>query len=290
MNKEQTERVAGDGAFGPYEAPFGHVGRARVVLLTVIDEEFEAVRKVLGLKKNVRHTPYFVSDSDTNDWDVVLHQSADRTNVPVNEEVSRILGDLRPQLVILVGVAGGLCDEEGRGREGIDMGDVLIADYVSYVEFLKLDGKSMRSRAYVIDHPSLPLRRNISQPLSKDFSIRENISIAAPRKKAPLRIHIGSIVSGEKIYGDVNSEIQKQLLEPFDKALAVDMESIGVARAICDGRSSFWYHPRYAIIRGISDLVDSPDNNKKRAQWKKFSANAAAVVAKRFIEMFLEVA
>lgn len=289
MNKEQTEKVLGVAALGPYEAPFGHVGRARVVVLTVIDEEFQAARDVLGLTKNVPNTPYFVTDCDTKDWDIVLHQSADRTNVPVNEEVSRVLGELRPQLVILVGVAGGLCDSKGQGREGIDMGDVLIADFVSYVEFLKLDSGVMRSRAYVIDHPSLPLRRNISQPLSKYFSIRQNISFEPPRKNAPLRVHIGSIVSGEKIYGDVDNEIQKQLLAPFDKALAVDMESIGVARAICDGRSSFWYHPRYAIIRGISDLVDSPKNNKNRAKWKKFSAHAAAVVAKRFIEMFLEV-
>jgi nucleoside phosphorylase len=61
------------------------------------------------------------------------------------------------------------------------------------------------------------------------------------------------------------------------------MESIGMARAVCDGRSSFWYHPRYAIIRGISDLVTAADNNEMRAGWKEFAANAAALVAQEFV-------
>ena len=41
-------------------------------------------------------------------------------------------------MLVLLGVAGGLCDGRGLGRDGIDLGHVLIADYVGYVEFLKI--------------------------------------------------------------------------------------------------------------------------------------------------------
>ena len=81
----------------------------------------------------------------------------------------------------------------------------------------------------------------------------------------------------------MKSHVQQELLKPFDKALAVDMESIGMARAVCDGRSSFWYHPRYAVIRGISDLVSAADNDDMRAGWKDLAAHTAALVAFEFV-------
>jgi nucleoside phosphorylase len=82
----------------------------------------------------------------------------------------------------------------------------------------------------------------------------------------------------------VNSEVQQALLKPFDKALAVDMESIGIARAVCEGRSSFWYHPRYIVIRGISDFVAAPENDQMRAKWKSFAAHTAALVTREFVK------
>ena len=77
--------------------------------------------------------------------------------------------------------------------------------------------------------------------------------------------------------------MQKQLLKPFDKALAVEMESIGLARAVCERRTSVWYNPRYAIIRGISDMVPAENNLDTRDNWKPYAAYAAAMVAKEFI-------
>jgi hypothetical protein len=112
----------------------------------------------------------------------------------------------------------------------------LIAEYVGYVEFLKITEDGTFHRHYAIDHPSLPLKRNVSIPLQKEFDL--SAAITLPQPTIPLtphriitpRIHIGSIVSGEKVMGDVHDPMQKKLLEPFDNSLAVDMESIGMAR------------------------------------------------------------
>lgn len=268
-------------------APTGRVGRVRVGIITIIEEEFEAAKSVFGLHHNIPGTPYFVDCAQAaREWDVALIQASDRSNVPVSADATDFMEDLRPQVMILLGVAGGLCDANNQGRDGIRTGDVVFADQVNYVEFLKIDNNSTRVRSYAIDHPSEPLRKNVCAPISKTFIIRDALDAdhQPPDAEAPCKIHVGGIVSAEKVLGNVHSAVQKQLLEPFDKPLAVDMESIGMARAVCHGRGSFWYHPRYVIVRGISDLVADGENNEQRAQWKSFAAHAAALVARQFVE------
>jgi len=268
----------------PYLPPSGRRGRARVALVTIIDEEFTAAQDVFGLRNNISGTGYFASEaSNGGPWDVVLMQATDRSNVPVTNDVLVLMEDLRPQVIILLGIAGGLCDEAGQGRDGIQTGNVLFADQVSYVEFLKLVPEGLFLRSFAIDHPSVSLRKSVCIPIQKTFCINDHLQELEPPEQRQFKIHIGQIVSGEKILGDVKSHVQKALLRPFDKALAIDMESIGVAKAVCDGRSSFWYHPRYAIIRGISDLVSAEENDEMRAKWKPFAAHTAALVAHEFV-------
>lgn len=267
--------------------PEGRNGRARVGIVTIIEEEFEAARNVFGLDVNVPGTGYFVSGNPAaRQWDVALIQAADRSNVPVYGDVTDFMEDLRPQVLILLGVAGGLCENGNVGRDGIRPGDVVFADQVNYVEFLKIDNGGARVRSYAVDHPSEPLRKIVCVPISKTFRIHDHLDDATqpPAPDTPCKIHIGGIVSAEKVLGDVRSAIQRELLKPFDKPLAVDMESIGMARAVCHGRGSFWYHPRYVIIRGISDLVADQENNAQRTQWKAFAAHAAALVARKFVQ------
>lgn len=266
-------------------APRGRIGRARIGLITIIPEEFDAVKAVFGLDQNPMGTEYFVRNAEATDWDVALVQTSERTNVPAYGDVTAMMEDLRPEILILIGIAGGLCDENRKGRDGIAVGDVVMADYVSYTEFLKLEAGVHKLRSYPIDHPSVPLKAKVSQPLSKIFDLRSALKDRFPQGQDPAcKIHIGQIVSGEKVLGDVSSMVQKGLLAPFDKAIAIDMESIGIARAVCYGRTSFWYHPRYAVIRGISDLVDGEDNGDQRANWKDFAAYAAALIAHEFVK------
>lgn len=265
-------------------SPEGWFGHTRIALVTIIPEEFDAAQEVFGLRENIPGTPYFAGElGERNAWDVVLMQASDRSNVPVMGDVQTLMGDLRPHVIVLLGIAGGLCDENDKGRDGIKTGDVLIADQVTYVEFLKIVPEGALVRSYAIDHPSVSIRKSVCAPIQKTFRIDDHLGEVEPPEPGPFKIHIGSIVSGEKVLGDVNSHIQQGLLRPFDKALAVDMESIGMARAVCDGRSSFWYHPRYVVIRGISDLVSAAENDQMRSGWKKFAAFAAALVAREFV-------
>jgi hypothetical protein len=206
----------------PYPPPIGLKGRARIGLITVIEEEFTAAQQVFQVHTNIPGTPYFAeSNPASRDWDLILTQATDRTNVPFSGEVSNLIQDLRPQVLVLLGVAGGLCDGRGLGRDGIDLGHVLIADYVGYVEFLKITDKGTFHRHYAIDHPSLPLKRSASIPLQKDFDLQSALTLQIPAM--PLnpprviipRVHIGPIVSAEKVMGDVHDPVQQKLISVF---------------------------------------------------------------------------
>jgi nucleoside phosphorylase len=265
----------------------GKLGHARVAVLTVIDEEFDAAQKTLGLHVELEGTPYFSTKPiGERLWDVVLCQSLDRSHIPFKSAVDDAIDDFRPNFLILVGIAGGLSDEgQKSGREGISMGDVLIADSVAYVEFLKVTDSGTFLRHYPIDHPSLHLRKSVTRGIRRSFNLGGAMTEPRPDKTStPPKIFEGQIACGEKVLGSVKDHMQKQLLKPFDKALAVDMESYSMARSVCERRSSIWYNPRYAIVRGISDMASADEGNSEtRDSWKKYAAEAAAVVAKDFI-------
>src|SRR5262249_12711136 len=112
----------------------------------------------------------------------------------------------------------------------------------------------------------------------------------------------GYLIAGEKVLGDDDAALQQQLLTEFDKAIAVDMESFGVAEAVFSTRVTRHYNPQFLVIRGISDLIrpvpegsqsvgeaiGNDENNEVRKKWKPYAAHAAAVFAAALIERVLE--
>jgi len=269
-----------------YPLPSGRKGHAVAAIVTILDEEFDAVRAAIGVESELTGTRYFARKQLTpTSWDVILGQPTDRSNIPCSNFVGEIIEDFRPQVLLLVGIAGALCDGEN-GREGLKLGDVVIADSVSYVEFLKVTQTGTFLRHFPIDQPSVHLRGAVSQQIARSFALRDVLAVAAPDSAVTPKIHIGQIVSGEKVMSGIDSPVQAELLKPFDKALAVDMESIGMARMVCERRTSFWYNPRYAVVRGISDLVGIAGNAEVRDAWRKYAAHTAAVVAAEFIRRF----
>jgi nucleoside phosphorylase len=269
-----------------YPLPAGRKGHAVAAVVTIIDEEFDAVRDALGISSELSGTRYFGRQQVTqNSWDVILGQPTDRSNIPCGNLVGEIIEDFRPQVLLLVGIAGALLDGTS-GREGIALGDVVIADSVSYVEFLKVTQSGTFLRHFPIDQPSVHLRGAVSQQIARSFALKDALRMAAPGGDGAPKIRIGQIVSGEKVMSGIDSPVQAELLKPFDKALAVDMESIGMARMVCERRTSFWYNPRYAVVRGISDLVGMPGNEKTREAWRKYAAHTAALVAAEFVRRF----
>ena len=259
----------------------GRLGTARIGVLTILPEEFSAVQTVFGGLRNIPGTPYYVdgdADIQRSRFDIVARRAVDRGNLPASQALGGLLEDFKPAFVFLVGIAGGF-----GGRDGLTLGDVVIADAVEYCEFKKLHKGKILHRLVPLAHPSAYLRSSFAEPLCLEPQRwLRHVRLERPVDGEAKAI-IGNIVAGETLMADPGSTLQKAILKHYEKALAVDMESFGVAREIFGHRSGLFYNPQYLIIRGISDLVNpeaaNVDNQETRDRCKPYAAEVAAAFA-----------
>jgi nucleoside phosphorylase len=264
----------------------GRRGIARVAVLTFIDAEARAVRDAFALPQQMPGTGYFTSVDDG--LAVVTMKTADRTNLGVTNGVSRLIENLQPELVIVAGIAGGIRDTH---RKEVEPGDVVLADYLHYTEYMNFSEEAGEQVKYIaMDQPSARHRETYADPVR--LADQWQIDIPEPRPgPGDTTVYPGSIIAGEKLLGDPTNPKQKEILERYPDALAVDMESAGVGRAIHESRFDVRYNPALLVIRGISDLSrvePAPDsangtilvtNQRERDLWRPYAAAAAAAFA-----------
>ncbi|MGJ5051144.1 hypothetical protein ACQR09_29065 [Bradyrhizobium oligotrophicum] len=284
------------------ESLSGRKGSALVGVLTVIDEEFEQVAPVLGTTENILGTHYYGLPGTKDHHQVVLAQLSGRGNVKAADAAGKLIEDFRPAYIILVGVAGGV-----KGRDGVGIADVIVPNFIDYYEIRKLEkGRSLR-RVEPHDHPAHSLLHSFAIPISrkKDWVGRVNPSLrpkdAGPNDGVPPQFRMGYLITGEKVLSDDTAEVQRYLLNEYDKAIAVDMESFGVAQAVYSNRGTRHYNPQFLVVRGVSDLIrhlkedELPEgealgektNNEVRQEWKPYAAHAAAIFTQALIEQLL---
>lgn len=233
----------------------GRFGKTKVGVLTVIQEEFDAAKSALGATNRYQQSRYWYRN-DPNEF--VVAKMADRGNVAASEATKHIFEYWRPDILLLVGIAGGLSVEDA------GLGDVVIVDYVHYGDFRKIaQGRDvLRFAAY--DQPSVSLRQDTLESLAEEGEWLNAIRADRPEPHeddpegegdGTPRAAVGGLVAGEKILGDPDHPEQQRVFVTFEHAIALDMESFGVARAVHDERRHADYNPRLAIIRGISDIV-----------------------------------
>jgi nucleoside phosphorylase len=252
----------------------GRIGNALVAIITIVEEEHTAVRERGGFHELVGATPYLRrAEICPEVYDVILAKSPDRSNTPCSELVRNIAELFRPEFIILSGIAGGVT-----GRDGINLGDVVVADHVDWYEMRKIAGGTDVIRKQAFDHPSLYLRETITQRVKIRKKWLDLVGSQRPGDGVP-KVLEGNLIAGDKILGDGESEYQRRILGEFDKALAVDMESYGLARGVYNARSARHYNLNYLVVRGISDLVDAEGNDDQRKEWREYAAATAAAFA-----------
>ncbi|MBD5657276.1 MAG: hypothetical protein IAI50_19165 [Candidatus Eremiobacteraeota bacterium] len=249
------------------------------------DREFEQCRKVFGAATRIRNSYFAEALAEERVYDVVLLQMSGRSNAPAQAAARRMMEDFRPEYIFLIGTSGGILEDNGNGRDGSKLGDVVVADYIQYVELMKVSNGNLLPRHAAIDHPSHDLQAGFVHGLRHEGTWPQYIGVEPPGKADPTA-HSGTIAVGEKIYGDADSEFQKMVFKEAGKALAVEMESYGVARAIYEFRRVD-YSPQYLTIRGISDFANAPDADEVRDSWTSYAASAAASFAKSVVGAIL---
>jgi len=157
----------------------GRDGGALVAIATIVDEEFDAVREAGHFIELAEQTAFLVRDRmEDGRYAVVLGKSADRGNTCCNEFVGELVERFRPEYLILLGIAGGVAD-----RDGIGLGDVVVADHVEGYETQKFtEGRRLR-RPVALDHPSKYLRETIARRVRLGQKWIEYIKVPRPRKR-----------------------------------------------------------------------------------------------------------
>ncbi len=227
----------------------------RVVVLTALPVEYDAVRVYLSITRKGQHkgTQYEQCRITTSSGELeVILAEIGQGNVNAAIVTERMITHFNAKLVIFVGVAGGLKD--------VQIGDVVIADKVYWYESGKAEENYLiRPKIGNSTYSLEQLARNVK----RDRLWLNNLqSISEP----PPQAYIGAVAAGENVVASTRSDAWKLLKNHFSDALAVEMEGYGVLDAVRTNE-----HVGAIIIRGISDLVD----HKADVDAQNFQAVAA---------------
>ena len=156
-----------------------------------------------------------------------------------SQAVGQIIPECQPDLVALIGCAGGFPGKIGQY-------DVAVPAYVHYVARTKV-GTGVEVR------PLQEFCSKIFVDHCKNVQLLDGWhQYLAPRiPNAPVDVYFEPIVSGETVLVNSNSDFFRSALKASPKAVAIEMESYGFLSA-CRERQV-----EAVVIRGISDLLDN---------------------------------
>lgn len=228
-----------------------------VAVLTALSLEFDAVREHLTDIETLTHPRYGtkakLGQLPDTPWQVVLVNMGEGT-LTAATLTERVLTWLDPEAVLLVGVAGGLKDDIG-------IGDVVVATKVYSIHGGKQtpEGFLVRPEAWKASHR---LEQAAKEALGGDG--------------AGFQTHFKPIAVGDVVLADRKSDLAQHIHANYNDAVAIEMESAGVANAVhLAGEAGA------LIIRGISDKADpdKSDEDKGGSQPRAAGNAAAAAVA-----------
>jgi nucleoside phosphorylase len=280
----------------------GRTETGRICVLTILDEEFAEAQRILGATVEIPGTGCYRTNAPR--LDVVLMQSPDRGNPGAQGAVSFIVEEFRPEVIVVSGIAGGIA-----GRENIALGDVVVPDYLHYWEFRKLGARGDLPRYSACDYPSIDLRQRHANPVRHSNTWQARIGVARP-DAGTSKVITKPLVAGEKILSDPEHDEQRRVVARFTDAVAIDMESYGVAKGVHLARTAVDYNPLFLVVRGVSDLVSAAEpsagwlrlpqwlrprppaasaeaNQQQRDLWRSYAAAAAAAFASEVIDRIL---
>jgi len=246
-------------------------------IITVIQEERDAVIELFSLSElesqsRTLHHGKITSTANGEEHTILLARCRSRGNNSANSLASELIREFQPTNLIVVGIAGGVS-----GRDDLALGDVVTHDDLHYYELIKQSGGTEQQREMVVETASPSLLDTAEKVvLRNDWWQALTIGRPADLESKP-KVVTGQILSGDKLLGDPESEQLINLLKQFDKALAVEMESGGVGRAVYEMRP-IW-RSEFLIIRGVSDFCNVEGNQATRDAWKVYASQTAAALA-----------
>jgi nucleoside phosphorylase/DNA-binding transcriptional ArsR family regulator len=244
----------------------------KVVVLTALQLEYSAVRYYLNdveRRRTRSGTIYEVGRiyGEHLTWDAHLAE-IDMGNAGAAAEVAGAIDAFLPDLILFVGIAGGLKPADQ------NHGDIVVGSAVYNVHAGKIvPGPEGRS-----EFLSRPVPVRITHRLSQlvmsvrrmDWSTDVPTSVTnqgiGPGKPDVL---IRPIVAGEVVLADANSELRRRIARQHNDAAAIDMESFGIYE------TAHRYDVPVLTVRGLSDLIGDKNPEADRELQPLAATNAA---------------
>lgn len=229
--------------------------RPPIVILTALELEYKAVRdRLSGIRESppVAGTRFEVGSVGDGEVALVLTGQGTHGTAVLAE---RAIQAFSPVATLFVGVAGAL-------KRSVALGDIVIAThvYAYHGAAARTDGLFSRPRVWEIDHAVEQTARHVA---------RRDVAEGAGH---PL-VHFGPVASGEILHDAPASEPLRWLRDHYEDALAVEMESAGLAKAGHLGSVPV------AVVRGISDRADGAKAVSDAEGWQPRAAGNAAAFA-----------
>jgi 5'-methylthioadenosine/S-adenosylhomocysteine nucleosidase len=226
-----------------------------VLVLTALALEYAAVRPHIEDREELVHP----DDAGTRvergrlsgtDWHVAVAELGEG-NSNAAALTTQIIGWLKPEAVLFVGVAGSL-------KADIEIGDVVVGTKVYGIHGGKQteNGFQVRPEAWPVSNALV------------------NAARSAVRDMAGVRAHFKPIASGDVVLADAESKIAQHLREHYNDAAAIEMEGAGAVRA---AHLNGQLHA--LVLRGISDHADAAKHKADATGSQERAAAQAASVA-----------
>jgi nucleoside phosphorylase len=239
-----------------------------VVVLTALPVEFLAVRALLDDTVEREHPAgtIFLEGTLRGTSRQVTLARVGKGNLGAAVIAERASTWYSPEALFFTGVAGGLSPE-------VALGDVVVATAIHHIHPGKEDAAGFRAT---------PTPGAISHRLEQaafaalqDDSWYERVPFELRETATPPPVHFAPIAAGEVVLNSLDAPLRQQISRHYADAVAIEMESAGIARAavLTDGI-------RILTIRGISDHADGAKAVADAAgSQQRAAAHAAAATA-----------
>ena len=269
---------AGSRAFAPRvpvaQGPFLSIARPRpgarrVVVVTALGVEYQAIREYLGADAERREENGTLYEIGTlpgvsGSWQVALAEAGPGSTA-AGLQLDRAARAIDPEIAIFLGVAG--------GRKDVKLGDEVAADTIYDYEWGKstLEGFEPRMRTHSPAHRLLQWARLVARESKWQRRILPNCPHPPPAA------YVKPIVTGGKVVAHDRSEVALLLNRYASDAVAVETEGHGFLEAA-------YVNPRVdaLVIRGISDMLTGKDK-RNDDYWQPVASRHAAAFAIEFL-------
>ncbi|WP_258037413.1 hypothetical protein [Streptomyces sp. SM14] len=249
-------------------------------VVTILSEELRALVSELGLERRKEPGGLYFYRGDVAFPGGVARIVATQSHSQGQRSAMAALGNLhreyKPRLCALVGVAGGVHEEQAR------IGNVVVSTSVVYYENRRVGpGGDVRRRGEHREAPAEIVHAVNAYFVDEGNPARISGQVA-DRSAEVFEVYSGVIGSGEAVVADRDSEIRAYLTQYNEKILAVDMEAGGMSQFWQENSVSGENNPGWVVVRGISDNADQ----YKGHQHHDLAARNAAHVFRQLIPYF----